>query len=438
MDNDFIKDKNSEGDVKPLPLEDFTFESSTVQPLPLEDFTFETTTVQPLPLEDITFETTTVQPLPLEDFTFESSTVQPLPLEDFILDTATVQSSPSEDNISSTDTYPSIPAQEDTPIPGLVMYNPFADNSEDIPLEENPQPKVYDDNLDFSLDEPVIAVPPKQPVVQSTETDNRFDDIEEISFDEIKIENTQKKSLDDIDVPVFDDIKTETKQAATLDDVEDVQFTEAEYTVEKKTLDDIETPDLAVEETPKTDYAPKFVDPSLEEAKKSAKANANKAALSSNNVDPKKALASMREFQREKEREMAKKGFKLVFVFLFLGFIACASLYLFSTEIIFGFKEDATFSNKIRPLVPYGCGITAVFTFLLIVPSKGLKGFTSFLYFLMFILSIVCTFMLMGKDGNFFVNLAMVVVPAILFLINLIVLSSNDNIEMFYKRKDED
>jgi hypothetical protein len=323
------------------------------------------------------------------------------------------------------------------PIPGLVIFDPVAEENSvqnEFAAEESP---VYDEDIDFSLDDVTVKQFEKPVTVNAPEIDTRFDDIEEVSFDEIKVEKIEKKTLDDIDIPVFDEIVVENKQKSTLDDVEDVTFAEAtEIKVEKKTLDDIEEPVLAVADAPETEYKPKFIDPSLEEAKKSAKANANKAALASNDVDPKKALESMREFKMEQEREMAKKGFKLVFLFLFLGLIACGTLYLFSTEIVTKFSDGATFSNKIRPYIPYACGITGIFTFLLLIPSSSLKGFTSFLYFLMLIVSIVSCFMLFGKQGNFFINIGMVAVPLALFLVNLIVLSSNDKIEMYYKHKD--
>ncbi|GHU55126.1 hypothetical protein FACS1894132_10760 [Clostridia bacterium] len=360
-------------------------------------------------------------------------------------------------------------AEIENAVPNVQMYDPFA--KEDVqefdtiqnsflldeptlktfntPTRDIAEQKNYDDELDFSLDEPILTPPTKfasnsasKSASAPEQNDTRFDDIEEISFDEIKVATTAKKTLDDIETAVFDDIKIETTVKATLDDVEDVNFTEAEYKaekVEKKTLDDIDAPDLAVEEKPKTDYKPKFVDPSLEEAKKSAKANANKAALSSNNVDPRKQLESMREFQRERERELAQQGFGLVFLLMFFGIIACGAFYLFSTEIITPFKEDALFSNKIRQYIPYGCGVTLLFSILLIVPSKGLKGFASFCYFLMFLasLGLGIPMLVAGKESITLINIALAIVPPILFLANLITLGSNDKIECFYKRKDE-
>lgn len=293
-----------------------------------------------------------------------------------------------------------------------------------------------DDNLDFSLDPFTLD----DPMAGDFKTEKKtLDDIEEVVFDDGNIDVvTKKKSLDDIEDVDFEEVVITTdRKSAMLDDVEEAAFAEVVITETKKsTLDDIAEPTLAVDEAPKTEYKQTYVDPSLEEAKKSAKANANKAALASDTRTSQQKLDSMREFQREQIREKAKKGGRQVFMLMILGIIANVLFYIYSTETLSAFKEDATFSLKVAPFIPYGCIAGGLFSFLILIPQKTIKGFATFIFF---ILSAAALFlggpMLMGKE-NIGISLAQLVPSAAIFIINFVTLAGSENIEAFVKKKD--
>jgi hypothetical protein len=332
-------------------------------------------------------------------------------------------------------------------VEGLEIYDPYKDNfaeettfslDENLPVVPEKKQENYDD-ITFSLDDVVPVIVPKSSKKQpAAETDSRFDDIGDVVFEEITVKTDKKSSLDDIETVTLDEVKVDTQQTkSTLDDVAELEFAEPVVVKEeKKTLDDIDTPEpVLVDAAPKTEYKPTFNDADLEAAKKKAVVAAKNAALADTGPSKEK-LESLREFQREKESEMAKKGGKLVFLCMFFGILASVAMYLFSSEIWIHFKSDAVFAPKIAPYLTYGCYGTAFLSVLLIVPSGGLKSLCNFLNFFMFLGAIGFAVPLgLGKENMLYTVITAAVAFG-LYLTNFLMLAGNDNIEMFYKKKD--
>ena len=99
-----------------------------------------------------------------------------------------------------------------------------------------------------------------------------------------------------------------------------------------RNLDDVQKPVLDDEPAVQDRYVPKFVDPDLEAAKKQAKDRAIKSSLNSvpESFDKEKSREMYREFMREKEADMAKKGGMQVIILMVLGMISGLLTLFFS------------------------------------------------------------------------------------------------------------
>ncbi|MBP1568540.1 MAG: hypothetical protein J6U36_07870 [Oscillospiraceae bacterium] len=99
-----------------------------------------------------------------------------------------------------------------------------------------------------------------------------------------------------------------------------------------RNLDDVQKPVLADEPQTEQRYVPKFVDPDLENAKKTAVDRAIKSSLNSvpESFDKEKSREVYREFMREKEADLARKGGMLVIVIMVIGMISGLLTLLYS------------------------------------------------------------------------------------------------------------
>ncbi len=99
-----------------------------------------------------------------------------------------------------------------------------------------------------------------------------------------------------------------------------------------RNLDDVQKPVLSEEPQAEQRYVPKFVDPDLENAKKTAVDRAIKSSLNSvpDSFDEEKSREAYREFMREKEADLARKGGMLVIVIMAIGMISGLITLLYS------------------------------------------------------------------------------------------------------------
>ena len=97
-------------------------------------------------------------------------------------------------------------------------------------------------------------------------------------------------------------------------------------------LDDVQKPVLADEPPAQERYVPKFVDPDLEAAKKTAVDRAIKSSLNSvpDSFDQEKSREVYREFMREKDADLARKGGFMVILIMVAGIISGLLTLLFS------------------------------------------------------------------------------------------------------------
>jgi hypothetical protein len=253
----------------------------------------------------------------------------------------------------------------------------------------------------------------------------------------------KNNSLDGIAAPILEDTCSHSpnlsQNSANLDDIEAPILEENTYIPEspKKTLDDIEAPVLTTEEAPKADYKPAFTDPDLEEAKKKAKDNAIKGDLArtSSKFDQKESREMYLALKEEQQRDMAKKGGKLTILLLLLGLIGCGCFYLLSTEILTNFKADSTFAVKIAPYLSYASILGAFCSFLLLIPSKGLRALNSFIFFILAAASLLVGIpMLIGKE-NMALNAGLLAGSVIPLFALKIIMGMSESLELFYKGK---
>ena len=116
------------------------------------------------------------------------------------------------------------------------------------------------------------------------------------------------------------------------------QFTQYGAAQTSRNLDDVQKPVLADEPQTEQRYVPKFVDPDVEAAKKTAVDRAIKSSLNSvpDSFDEEKSREIYREFMNQKEAELARKGGMLVILVMVIGMISGLATLLFS----FGALKD--------------------------------------------------------------------------------------------------
>ena len=108
---------------------------------------------------------------------------------------------------------------------------------------------------------------------------------------------------------------------------------------QSRNLDDVQKPVLDDEPVTQQRYVPKFTDPDLEAAKKTAVDRAIKSSLNSvpESFDEEKSRETYREFMREKEADLAKKGGIQVIFIMIAGMISGLLTLLYSFG---GLKEE--------------------------------------------------------------------------------------------------
>lgn len=220
--------------------------------------------------------------------------------------------------------------------------------------------------------------------------------------------------------------------------LEDTTYTAPQ---KKSNLDGIAAPKL--EETPPEPErkTSRFSEAEIAEAKASAQKRAIESSLAmTTNVNKEESRMYMNALRAEREAEMAKKGFVVVLVLMMLGFVAALCLYLFSrqfdveSEALKGFY--AVLANGAL-YVSVAEVVTSILMLLRLGPAKSL---TSFLFGLTALL-----LLFPGIPMLMQVEKAKLVTTAVFWGISLVLsiavcftLSTNEAVEKFYQRKEND
>ena len=186
--------------------------------------------------------------------------------------------------------------------------------------------------------------------------------LEETTYDPSR---SVKRSLEGIEAPVLEDTAyTPEKKTSGLGDVaapvlsdtytpgaapqqfnpqaaqpQFQQYGQNPQAQQSRNLDDVQKPVLDDEPAVQQRYVPKFTDPDLEAAKKTAVDRAIKSSLNSvpESFDEEKSRETYREFMREKEADLAKKGGIQVIFIMIAGMISGLLTLLYSFGVL---KEE--------------------------------------------------------------------------------------------------
>ncbi len=198
----------------------------------------------------------------------------------------------------------------------------------------------------------------------------------------------------------------------------------------------------ALEEAPKPQaYVPKFKDEDLERAKedsKKARSYSPPPQQEMTEEQKKQSRQFMNELREEREKEAAKKGFRLLILMAILGVIGGASLAIFfSGAFGLGYKdviEEQGFMNIVKQYAPYLGLAVGVGSLALIAPIGAIRGIVRFLDGLSFVLMLFPGIpLLIQKDGNGLLNGVFFAAALLLMGFSTVMLTTNDKINMYYK-----
>ncbi len=169
---------------------------------------------------------------------------------------------------------------------------------------------------------------------------------------------------------------------------------------------------VVLEEAPKpTAYVPKFKDEDLERAKEESKKpqRYTPPPMEMTEDQKKESRRIMNELRVEREKELAKKGFRQLILLAVLG-VACAVAFtvFISGAFGLGYKDaldEQGFMNVVKQYAPYlgvALGLCSVVIF---APLPFLRSLAKLCYGLTFILMLFPGIpLLMQKDGNMLAN----------------------------------
>lgn len=226
-------------------------------------------------------------------------------------------------------------------------------------------------------------------------------------------------------------------KAPVLDDPNDIPvFEKPEHKL------DYDEPLVApvLDEAPKTpEYVPKFANEDIEQIKQEAKKEAVKSQLVSNQKDEKESLRMMQALREQREREDAKKGFKLTIILAVIGCLSAVLFSLFAGGEFMGlsYKPEATkITNIVAQYSLYISIAVGICSFLMIT---GIKAFKSLATTVFLLFTIILVFpgilMLTQKDGNMGINAILYGLSVIGSGYTFFSLTSNNKISLFFSKK---
>ena len=201
-----------------------------------------------------------------------------------------------------------------------------------------------------------------------------------------------------------------------------------------------EAADVQLEEAPEPEeYVPQFKDEDLERIKEESKKPQKYTPPPVELTEEKKKenIRIMNELREEREKELARKGFKQLILLTVIGVIGAIAFGIFFSGIsVFGFKPGFDSNGIMKavesaaPIVAIVMGISAL---LLALPIKQLKGITKLAFGLGTLLSLFPGIPMLIQKNN-------IALSAIVFVLALggnaavvVVMSISDAINMYNK-----
>ncbi len=195
-----------------------------------------------------------------------------------------------------------------------------------------------------------------------------------------------------------------------------------------------------LDEAPKTpEYVPKFASEDIEQIKKEAKKEAVKSQLVSHQKDEKESLRMMKELREQREREDAKKGFKLTIILAVIGCLSAVLFSLFAGGEFMGLAYKPETGKLTDIVAQYSLYISigvGVCSFLLITGIKAFKSLATTVFLLFTIILIFPgIIMLTQKDGNMPLNAILYGLSIISSGYTFFSLTTNNKISLFFSKK---
>lgn len=278
--------------------------------------------------------------------------------------------------------------------------------------------------------------------------------LEETDYDPSKF---KKKSLDDIQAPVLEDT-TYDSSADKKHSLEGVEAAVLEETQKKPSARDlyysssapaqkseksallekeVSAPQLDDEPAPAPPPVSRFVDPEIERAKAEGKKLAAKGMPAPDLTEEEKQ--HQRELSRQlaaaRDMSMAQKGSKLVIICMVLGIISTVCLSLFmKLDFQEGSKE---IFDKISGGIIYYSIVIAVFSIVAIIRSQAVRKLCSAVFGLNTILMLFPGSTMITSKVDTTTGIILYAVSLILSGYVCITISSNENVEKYYKRRGD-
>lgn len=262
-----------------------------------------------------------------------------------------------------------------------------------------------------------------------------LDDVQALVLEETTYDssNEQKHSLDGIEAAVLEE--TQKKPSAR-----DLYYSSsAPQQSEKSALlqQEVSAPQLDDEPAPAPKPARQYIDPDLERAKEEGKKLAEKGMPQPELTDEEKQR--QRELSRQlavaRDISMAQKGSKLVIVCMILGIISTACLSVFmKLDFQEGSKE---IFEKISGGIIYYSIVIVIFSVLLILRSETVKKLCSFIFGINTVLMLFPGSTMITSKVDTTQGIIFYAISFILSAYVCITVSSNENVEKYYKRKED-
>lgn len=200
-----------------------------------------------------------------------------------------------------------------------------------------------------------------------------------------------------------------------------------------------EAADVELEEAPEQEeYVPQFKDEDLERIKEESKKpqRYTPPPMELTAEKKKENIRIMNELREEREKELAKKGFKELIVLTIVGVIGAVAFGLFFSAIgPFGYKPDFEFGwmkhvQSIAPIIAVVMGITSL---LLALPFKQFKGITKFAFVIGTLLTVFPGIPLLIQKANVGASAIVFVLALAASIGVVVVMSVSEGINMYNK-----
>lgn len=199
-----------------------------------------------------------------------------------------------------------------------------------------------------------------------------------------------------------------------------------------------EAADVQLEEAPETEeYVPSFQDQDLERIKEESKKPQKYTPPPVELTEEKKKenIRLMNQLREEREKELARKGFKQLLIMTAVGLVgALAFSFFFMDTFGNGYKQEFGWLKTVEGIAPIVGVVMAISALVLAAPVPQLKGITKFFYGVGFVLSLIPGIpLLIQKDGSGGISGLLLALSAICCAAVVVVLSTSDGVNAYNK-----